>query len=321
MMRPRDEGGFSLIELLVAMALAIVVFSAVLSVLDVFQRQNGYDEDRNEAQDNARTAIDRLAMNLRNAAAPVGGALGTLEEVGPYDIVFQTIGSGTVFGGQNATNAMRVRYCLNASTPSNETLWEVTQTWTTSSPPAVPSTASCPGTISPGSTNAWQADHVLVSNVTNENNSQNRPLFTCQSPGSSADVCASETTSTSQAKAVQVDLFENLNPGGQPGESELTEGIDLRNALSVPVAEFSSSQVNNNYVVLDGSGSYDPNGQALTYQWYQGSSCTSANAIPGATSAQYHSGSLPSGTYSFDLQVSNTGGLSNCAAAWTVKVS
>lgn len=321
MRRMRGEGGFTLIELLVTMALALVVFSAVMGVLVVFQRQDGYDENRNEAQDNARNAIDRLALDLRNVAAPVAGSTGSLEQVGPYDIVFQTISGGTVFGGQNATNAMRVRYCLDDSTPSSEKLWELTQTWTSSSPPAIPSTASCPGTVSPGSPTSWQTEHALVTNVTNENNSQNRPLFSCQSPGSSADVCASETTGTSQVKAVQVDLFENLNPGGQPGESELTDGIDLRNALSVPVASFTLSQVNNNYVVLDGTGSYDPNGQAITYQWYQGSSCASANAIAGATAQQYHSGSLSSGTYTFDLQVTNIGGLTSCAAAQTVKVS
>lgn len=321
MRRLSAEGGMTVVELLVAMALALIVFAATLSVVDLFQKDNTYDQDRNEAQDNARSAIDRMAVDLRNVAAPTGGSPGTLEEVGPYDMVFQTVSASTVFGGQNSTNSMRVRYCLDASTPSNEKLWKVTQTWTTSTAPSVPSTASCPGTITPGSSTAWNADSLLLSNITNENQSQNRPLFTCKAPGVSSNTCATETTSTSQVRTVDVDMFEDLNPGGQPGETELTDGIDLRNALSAPTASFTSSIVNDNFVQLDASGSSDPNGESLSYQWYQGSSCTSGNALAGATGEQYDSGSLPAGTYSFDLQVTNLGGLTSCATAKTVTIS
>src|SRR5579872_4859089 len=59
MMRARDEDGFTLVELLVAMAITAIVFGATLTVLDVFQSNNRFDQLRNENQDNARTAIDR----------------------------------------------------------------------------------------------------------------------------------------------------------------------------------------------------------------------------------------------------------------------
>src|SRR5213080_2241540 len=229
MMRWEDQSGLTLVEMLVTLVISMVVFGAVLAALLVFQTDSRYDQLRNEAQDKARSAIDRVTGELRNVAAPSAGAVsaGALEEAGSYNLVFQTVSSTQVFGGQNASNQLRVRYCLDASTPTNETLWRQTQTWTTSTAPAIPSTASCPSS-------AWGSQTALVSNVTNEINGQNRPVLVYG---------PAPATELSQIRSVRVDLFINLNPSKKhPGETELSDGIYQRNILSPPVARFTLVQ-------------------------------------------------------------------------------
>ena len=50
MTKAREERGFTMVELLVTMAITMVVFGATLSALDVFQTNNRIDLLRNETQ-------------------------------------------------------------------------------------------------------------------------------------------------------------------------------------------------------------------------------------------------------------------------------
>jgi len=291
MTRWRDQSGMTLVELMVALVLTIVVFGAVVGSLEVYQTDYRYNQLRNETQDNARSAIDRLTGELRNVAAPSAGAAGAIEQAGSYNLVFQTVSSAQVFGGQNASNQMRVRYCLDASTPTKETLWRQTQTWTTSSAPAMPGTEGCPSA-------AWGNQYALVSNITNEINGQSRAAFVYGPP---------PATELAQVRSVKADLFIDINPSQKrPGESELSDGAFLRNALSPPVARFTWFEGVKGKVKLNGSTSSDPNGQALSYQWF-----LDGSPISGATTQQYITGELSKTTHTFGLTVTDTAGLSN----------
>jgi type II secretory pathway pseudopilin PulG len=322
MRRACGECGFTLVELLVGMTMALVVFGVVLSVLNTFQWEDRADTQRNEAQDTARNAIDRMSQELRNVAASSAGSPGTLEDVGPYDVVFQMVaGTTPPVGTSNATNQMRVRYCLDTSNPSSETVWRETQVWTTTAAPALPSLSTC---APPASGSPWTSAMKMVTNLTNQNNSQNRPLIICGSPTVSGNACTSETTSTTAIRSVEVHLYVDVNPGHRPGETDLTSGIYFRNGLAAPTANATASQVNNKYFLLDGSSSYDPNGQLLAYQWYQGCTCATpcgaANAISAANTSQTTQGPLAAGTYNYALIVTNTGGLTACATVPAVTV-
>lgn len=292
MKRLEEPAGFTLVEMLVTIVLTLILFGGVLSVLDVFSRDNVSAQLRNETQDLARTAIDQLSRDLRSAASPTPTTAGALEKANPDDMVFQTVDPNTTYGGSNATNQIRVRYCLDASKPSNETLWRQTQTWTSASAPAIPSTTSCPSS-------AWPTQYRLVSNVTNLVDAQNpRPLFT---------YAPLSETSTAQIDGVIVDLFADERPGTRSVETELRSGIFLRNSNAPPIATFTVSQQGNHQVALNASLSTDPNGQALTYQW-----SLDGSAISGATNQQYTTGTLTAGsTHTFGLTVTDTTGLSN----------
>ena len=290
MMNVRDEQGFTLVEVLVAVVMTVVVFGAALTALIAFQHNTTNGILRNEAQDHARNALDRLARGLRSVAAPTTKFSGALEEAAPYSITFQTIDSEKTAGGSNTTNAMRVRYCLNDSTPTNEVLWQQVERWTTAEAPTLVSSSECPDRTA----GRWDASSRLASNITNRIGGQNRAAFT-YSAGS-----------TPQIVAVESKLYIDLKPGSQPGESELTTATSLRNANRPPIVSFTATKINGrNRVLLNGSESRDPEGLALTYKWKEGST-----VLP-STAQQYETGELSAGSHTFTLEVTDPGGLAS----------
>lgn len=290
----RVEDGFTLIELLVTMTITVIIFGATLAVLDVFQNDNRFQQLRNETQDNARNSMDRLARELRNVAAPSTKAAGALELAESYSLTFETIDATPKAGtSENRTNAMRVRYCLNNSNPSNEVLWKQVRRWTSETTPPVPTATACPD-LSAGD---WESSSQLVQHVTNRIGGQNRPLFAYGPPGA---------TLVAQITTVAPTLFLDLNPGARPGESQLTSAISLRNENRPPTAAFTAVQGGTlgRHVLLNASESVDPDGLALSYKWWDGASLLST------TAEQYETLPLEAGSkHTFKLEVTDPGGL------------
>jgi prepilin-type N-terminal cleavage/methylation domain-containing protein len=295
MMRARQEHGFTLIEMLVAMSMALVVFAATITMLSVFQRNSRNDQMRNETQDAARTAVDRLARQLRNVIAPNTKYNGALEQAEPYSLTFQTIDSGAVASGENAANAMRVRYCLNESTPNNEVLWMQVERWETAGAPPLPSATACPDP----STADWESSSRVVEHVTNNSDVHSgvhdRPLFTYGG-----------ATKIAQITSVEPEIFLALNPGGLPGETRLTTAVFLRNENRQPTASFTTTQLGSHPgVQLNASGSRDPDGLALTYRWWEDATELSTTAQEAVVEG------LAGSTHTFKLEVADAGGLTN----------
>jgi prepilin-type N-terminal cleavage/methylation domain-containing protein len=291
----RGEHGFTLVELLVTMVITTIVFGATLTVLDVFQTNNRYAQLRNETQDNARTAADRLARQLRNVAAPTTGSAGALETAEPYSIVFQTIDASAAEAGENATDAMRVRYCLNdATNPENEVLWTQSQKWKTKTAPEIPSTSACPGT-------GWETSTQLVQHVTNRIGGQGSTCNT--TPTRCLFRYSAETVA--QTTSVEMNLFLDLNPGHRPGETQLTTGIALRNANRPPGAKFTITKVNG-HARLNASESTNPDGLALTYKWWKDGAELSTTSQVYETPA-----SESAGNHTYKLEIADPSGLSS----------
>jgi type II secretory pathway component PulJ len=300
-MRGTREDAFTIVEVLVAMALALVVMGASLSSFDVFQTNQGYARRRNETQDAARTTMDRLARQLRNVIAPnveEAGALEAVEAEG-YSLRFETIDTSGE-AEASATHVMRVRYCLEDSNPEDETLWEQTQQWSEGTP-AVPTETSCPEQSGGKPAGGWDSMRRVVEHVTNRIGAEHRPVFTYSS------------SELPQIITVKTDLYLNVDPRNRPGESRLTSAVALRNANRKPVAKFTvTSEAGGTRYRLNASESYDPGGLALTYKWW-----INGEEQP-STSQIYQTELKEKTTYTFELEVTNPGGLSEMAKPVTV---
>ena len=250
--RLRDERGqMTIVELLVSMTIFIVVLGATLFMFQTFDTLNRRTVSRAASQDSARTSVDRLARNLRNLASPTIEKPQAVDKATDYDLIFQTVDPVGPNTGANAANIKRVRWCLDASTPANEKLYVQEQTWTTQSTPSVPSSSSCPAS-------GWTTTTVLVSNVTNNYGGASRPLF------------GYDSATLTAIHEVHVDLYSDLDPAKAPNETHITTGVFLRNQNAAPVASFSYALQGSSAIVLNGSQSYDPEGDALTYSWLDG---------------------------------------------------
>lgn len=295
MMRTTREDAFTIVEVLVAMALALVVMGASMSAFDIFQTDQGYARRRNETQDAARTTMDRLARQLRNVIAPnveEAGALEAVEAEG-YSLRFETIDTSSE-AETSATHVMRVRYCLEDSNPEDETLWEQTQQWTKAETPEVPTETNCPEQSEGKPAGGWTTMRRVVEHVTNRIGTEQRRVFTYSS------------SELPQIITVKTDLYLNVDPRNRPGESRLTSAVALRNANRKPVAKFNvTSENGSTRYRLNASESYDPGGLALTYKWWiDGEEQTSTSQIYQTELKE------PKTVYTIKLQVTNPGGLS-----------
>jgi Tfp pilus assembly protein PilW len=71
----RDEGGFTLPELLVTMMMMIVVLFALYSIFDMSMRVFSFGNDKTEAVENARLGLEKMEREIR-AAYPYDKANG-----------------------------------------------------------------------------------------------------------------------------------------------------------------------------------------------------------------------------------------------------
>jgi prepilin-type N-terminal cleavage/methylation domain-containing protein len=269
-----DERGMTLIELLVGMVVSLLLIGATMSVATALSRNAKLTEEHNEAQDVARTFMDRLARQLRNLASPsiftddYQAQPYAVDSAGPYDLVFRVVDEQRPAGTLNQANVKRVRYCLDATDPARGKLYQQEQTWTnraSNDPPPIPSVDACPGA-------GWTRTMLVTGAVVNRTGGQNRPLFVYNS----AD--------TQRISQIHADLYIDPTPGRSPVETRLGSGVTLRNQNRVPVARFDIA-LGGGKLVLNGSASEDPEGMPLTYQWY----IDPPTPLPDCTLASRHS--------------------------------
>jgi type II secretory pathway pseudopilin PulG len=297
----RRQDGFTLMEVLVAMTLAMVVFGATLTLLEVYSRQTQRTTRLNDAQDQARIAIDRVIRQLRNISSPITSPK-LIERATPYDIVFQTVEVPT---GSNVGGAERVRYCVPPDpvpgAAADEVLVSQVQTWSTATAPVSPWSAS-PGVTIPCPDTSTQTSTKVISAVTNRYQGIDRSAFTFNNGAAPTDL--------STITSVQLDLFVNPTPKLTAAETELRSAAYLRNQLRAPVVGFTTTNTGGGGVLLNGSTSYSPDGQDLSYAW----SCTSPSPCSAASPLAGSSGGLVDwqpgpGTYTVSLTVTDTSGL------------
>ena len=280
----RDERGITLVELLVSMTLGLVVLGGVLGVFEGFIRQNRTTELRADAQDRARVAVDDIARNLRNQVGQASGTVTQFDRTLPNDLAFRTFDRAPA--AANTSGLFRVRYCLDATTPTNARLIRQTQTFPTTTALAIPSGAECPAT-------GWTTTTTLVSGLTNTRDGLNRPLWTY---GTATDGAVTTTTS------ITTSLWNRVDPRIATSEVALATTIALRNANRAPVAAATLTRQAGT-VILNAAPSLDPEGEPLRYTW----------TLNGSTigTAQRIEWPLSSGSNAITLTIRDSGDLSS----------
>jgi hypothetical protein len=243
-----ERGDIGLMQMLMAMVISGIVLGATLAVFETFITEDRRLNDRNDAQEQARSALDRLARHLRNLASPTEDLPEAIDRAGSQDLIFKTVDANGPNAGANVTNVQRVRYCLNTADAANPKLIAQTQTWTDATPPPYPTDPACPGT-------GWTSTRMLAHHVTNYSGGLTRPLFTYNS------------ATPAEIASIHADLRVDLDTSRDPLETSLTTGVFLRNQNRVPSASFSWS-TDTRGAVLNASASADPEGQPLKYEWY-----------------------------------------------------
>ena len=296
--RLRREDGMTLVELTVAALVMIAVLGATLTAVERFQRTTNSNQAVNDSQEAVRSALDRMARELRNGAAPAKNSTAGIGRALDKDFVFQSVDDTGASGSQNVRHAQWVRYCLDDSTPSDERIYRQTYTWTGSTAPAVPFSSFCPD----GGVGTQQ---LLASKLVNSLSSPGTPLFQYDPalPGSPS------ASDYSKVQHVGFEVLVNSDNARQAKSSRLSTGVYLRNQGVPPIAAFDTPAVNGFGVVyLNGSASYDPLGGKLSYLWCDtttNATCTSSTAIGQGVTLEYDS---PSGNRTITLQVTSTSG-------------
>jgi len=280
-----ERGEISLIGLLVAMTIFMAVLGATLTTFEAFDSQAAGLARRTAVQDTARRGADRIARDLRNLAGPKQTLPDAVEIAGPSDLVFNTVDDVKPTGSSNASNVKRVRYCLDAGARK---IWQQEQRWTQAAEPAVPATTSCPEP-------EWGAATQVVSDVVNVA----RPIFKY------------DTTVTTEISTISVDLFVDDQAGTGPPETEISTGVFLRNQNRLPEACFTATPTADG-VLLNGSTSFDPEGQPLDYLWY-------ADGEEIGDGVTFLHNTSAGASHAYSLRVSDPAGLGGLAPAPTTE--
>lgn len=100
-----EDGGFTMIELVVAMALAIGALIAILNFGDAFTSQASNANKLVQAEDDSRRIMTEMVRRVRDAPLPAGATAPATPfvRIGAHDIVV----SGTTFAGTPGW----IRYC------------------------------------------------------------------------------------------------------------------------------------------------------------------------------------------------------------------
>ena len=246
-----EQGGFTLIEVLIATTLMLVMLGATLGTLERFNTNSRLNQLQNDSQDATRVAIDKAARGIRNAGASTTQNPQGIDLAQGYDFVYQDVSASGTPSAPNERNIRRVRYCLEPGTTGAVTLWRQIQTFPGAARPAMPSVSSCP---SP----AWPERERVTDNIVNRYGGLDRPVFVY------------DPSAPNPVTRLRIQLFVDVNPGKKPRESRLDTAVILRNVNRAPTAAFTWTAKDAARVILNASESSDPEGDQLTYRWFDG---------------------------------------------------
>ena len=249
----RREHGFTVMEVLVVMIIALLILSATLETFGGLVRNSDQTNRRNAAAETARNALDDEVRLVRNLAQRIASPV--IDRAGATDLIFQT----------SEPSRTWVRYCLDTSRGDEHgRLWQATQAipdgvW---APLAAAQRGPCPGT-------GWTTRLVVADAVVNLAGGAQRPLFAyaCSDGGSA---CAGDAAGFDRIVLVSATLYVDVDVDRAPPAVRVASRAYLRNQNQAPTAALQATPAGPRTIMLNGSGSADPEGRTLDYFWFAG---------------------------------------------------
>lgn len=300
-MRLREEHGFTLPELLIAMVMFVIILGATLSIFDASGHLSSANARQSDSIEESRVAIDQVTRQLRNLASPTTPQ-STIDTATAYNLVFQTDDPSKTW----------VRYCLltNAGAQTG-TLYYATSPGSTLTD--LQKGGTCPGS-------GWPTPpRVVAQDVTNQAGGQDRPVFSYQCTSGALAGCPASSSDNNFIVFANVRLDIDVNPGHAPAEKQVSSGVYLRNQNEAPAASFpmptNVPPAGSRTIILNASASSDPEGRTLHYYWCKGStapcSSTSSFFIGTGVTLTYTFPPSDTGAQTITLTVQDPGGLTS----------
>jgi type II secretory pathway pseudopilin PulG len=242
----REEGGFTLAEIMVVSSLFLVVLSATLTAAASFERLNHSSQQVNEQVETARRGVDRSMRQLRNLARRIDEPV--IKRAERSDFIFQTSDPERTW----------VRHCLQQREDGSTWLWALSSPATVSLAMAGP----CPGS-------GWTRRDVVVKNVTNYQGGRSFPMFSYGCVATAPAGCPASASDYGRITSVRMDLLVDDDLTKDPHEARITSAVYLRNQNEPPVASFSWRPIAARQILLNASASFDPEGRTLRFMWFR----------------------------------------------------
>jgi len=253
-----DQRGFTLIEVLIACTLFLVVMGATLTAFTSFATSHRRTEIQHDQAEDARVGLDKAARQLRNLANPTATATTTISRAEDYDFIFQTSDPAKTW----------VRYCLDTSGGVNKArLWESESATATL---AAGMSGTCPGS-------GWAQSRIVSASVSNRKGGADRNVFDYECAPSWGAACPASAAQYPRITNVGIELFVDSAAADKIKEMRVSTAIFLRNQNEPPTASVTANRVAPSTVILNASGSTDPEGRTLQYFWFKGTAPTSAS--------------------------------------------
>lgn len=122
----RDNGGFSMIEMVFSMMILGLVLIAFVGIFTLFQKSSSQSQQYGDAQQNARIALDFITDYLRQAGAGTDyvRAQRFIVHAGPYQVALNAdIDNGQTIDGQGPLQAMSASHSPNSVPPSGTAVY------------------------------------------------------------------------------------------------------------------------------------------------------------------------------------------------------
>lgn len=198
--RRRANGGYTLIELLLGIALASIFAVGLFGFFFSSTTANTTQQSQSLAQQQGRDAVDRMTRELRQAFSPNNGLWPPIERISPTDVVFFV--DHTVTPGGSAT-PVKVRYRITDGKLVREQAREV----------------------SPGTYGSYSGAEVVVDKVANDT----VPLVTAVTEAGALLPPIAVMPTTKDADLVNIRLVVGFGSGQYQSTVEFRSNVAPRN--------------------------------------------------------------------------------------------